>query len=75
MLTAERTAINQYYIHAKLCENWGYKKLNEWKRKDSIEEMKESLHHQGIRRESTETPEEIEAAARRTARAAGRASR
>jgi len=40
----------------------------------SIEEMKESLHHHGIRRESTETPEEIEAAARRTAQAAGRTS-
>lgn len=40
----------------------------------SIEEMKESLHRQGIRRESTESLEEIEAAARRTARAAGRAS-
>lgn len=40
----------------------------------SIEEMKESLHRRGIRRESSETPEEIEAAARRTARATGRAS-
>lgn len=40
----------------------------------SIEEMKESLHRQGIRRESSQAPEEIEAAARRTARAAGRAS-
>ncbi|MFL6203699.1 MAG: UPF0175 family protein [Thermoanaerobaculia bacterium] len=40
----------------------------------SVEEMKESLHRQGIRRESSETPEEIEAAARRTAQAAGRAS-
>ena len=40
----------------------------------SIEEMKESLHNHGIRRESSETPEEIEVAARRTARAAGRAS-
>ncbi|HWN44337.1 MAG TPA: UPF0175 family protein [Thermoanaerobaculia bacterium] len=39
----------------------------------SIEEIKESLYRQGIPRESSETPEEIEAAARRTARAAGRA--
>jgi bacterioferritin len=42
VLTAELTAINQYYIHAKMCENWGYKKLYEWKRKESIEEMKDA---------------------------------
>lgn len=40
----------------------------------SIEEMKESLHRQGIPRESSETLEEVEAAARRASRAAGRAS-
>lgn len=40
----------------------------------SIEEMKESLFQRGIVRQSSETPEEIEAAARRSARAAGRAS-
>ena len=42
ILTAELTAINQYYIHAKMCENWGYKKLYAWKRKESIEEMKDA---------------------------------
>ncbi|MFM2418067.1 MAG: hypothetical protein RL385_2790 [Pseudomonadota bacterium] len=42
VLTAELTAINQYYIHAKMCENWGYKKLYAWKRKESIEEMKDA---------------------------------
>src|SRR5689334_1653052 len=42
ILTAELTAINQYYIHAKMCENWGYKKLYKWKRKESIEEMKDA---------------------------------
>jgi bacterioferritin len=41
-LTAELTAINQYYIHGKMCENWGYKKLYAWKRKESIEEMKDA---------------------------------
>jgi bacterioferritin len=42
ILTAELTAINQYYVHAKMCENWGYKKLYAWKRKESIEEMKDA---------------------------------
>ena len=42
ILTAELTAINQYYIHAKMCENWGYKRLYAWKRKESIEEMKDA---------------------------------
>jgi bacterioferritin len=42
ILTAELTAINQYYNHAKMCENWGYKKLYDWKRKESIEEMKDA---------------------------------
>ncbi len=27
ILTAELTAINQYYVHYKMCENWGYKRL------------------------------------------------
>lgn len=42
ILTAELTAINQYYIHAKMCANWGYKKLADMKRKESIEEMKDA---------------------------------
>ena len=40
ILTAELTAINQYFIHAKMCENWGYKKLAHEKREESIDEMK-----------------------------------
>jgi bacterioferritin len=40
VLTAELTAINQYFIHAKMCENWGYKSLASKKREESMEEMK-----------------------------------
>ena len=40
VLTAELTAINQYFIHYKMCENWGYQKLSHKKREESIEEMK-----------------------------------
>ena len=40
VLTAELTAINQYFVHHKMCENWGYKKLSAKKREESIEEMK-----------------------------------
>lgn len=42
VLAAELTAINQYYVHAKMCANWGYKKLAHKKREESIEEMKDA---------------------------------
>ena len=42
ILTAELTAINQYYIHAKMCENWGFHRLAKKKREESIEEMKDA---------------------------------
>ena len=40
VLTAELTAVNQYFIHARMCENWGYQRL--WKkiRSESIGEMR-----------------------------------
>lgn len=40
VLTAELTAINQYFVHAKMCENWGYERLHQRIRAESIDEMK-----------------------------------
>ncbi|HEY0190307.1 MAG TPA: bacterioferritin [Kofleriaceae bacterium] len=40
LLTNELTAINQYYVHAKMCENWGYARLYQKVRAESIDEMK-----------------------------------
>ena len=39
-LQEELTAINQYFLHAEMCENWGYHKLSEFIKKQSIGEMK-----------------------------------
>ncbi|HAF68534.1 MAG TPA: bacterioferritin [Acidimicrobiaceae bacterium] len=41
-LTAELTAINQYFAHAKICENWGWKGLADTFREESIEEMRDA---------------------------------
>jgi bacterioferritin len=40
ILTAELTAINQYFIHAKMCRNWGFLRLAKHNRDESIDEMK-----------------------------------
>ncbi len=39
-LREELTAINQYFVHAEMCENWGYEKLAKYIKKQSIDEMK-----------------------------------
>jgi bacterioferritin len=40
ILTAELTAVNQYFIHSKMCQNWGYVRLAAYVRDESVGEMK-----------------------------------
>ena len=42
ILTSELTAINQYFIHARMCENWGYQRLWKKLREESIGEMRDA---------------------------------
>jgi len=44
VLKAELTAINQYFLHGKMCENWGYQRLAALDRRESVDEM----HHAEI---------------------------
>lgn len=42
VLTAELTAINQYFVHSEMCRNWGYARLAAILRERSMEEMKDA---------------------------------
>src|SRR3954447_11558400 len=42
VLAAELTAINQYFVDAKMLDNWGFKRLGEHFRDESIDEMKDA---------------------------------
>jgi bacterioferritin len=42
VLTGELTAINQYFLDAKECDHWGYRRLGERFRSESIDEMKDA---------------------------------
>ncbi len=40
VLSAELTAINQYFLHSEMCENWGYSRMHTIMRGHSLDEMK-----------------------------------
>ena len=42
VLTAELTSINQYFVDAKMLDNWGYERLGHHFRDESIDEMKDA---------------------------------
>lgn len=61
VLKAELTAINQYFLHSEMCENWGYLRLAAIVRKESIEEMQhaEALMERILYLDGTPTMHEL----------------
>ena len=41
ILTADLTAVNQYFLHAKMCAHWGYARLHHTVRQRSMDEMRD----------------------------------
>ena len=61
VLTAELTAINQYFVHAKMCSNWGYNRLAHHIRDESIDEMRhaeELIDRVDMRRRHAPSPDD-----------------
>src|SRR5437016_8575991 len=60
-LKEELTAINQYFLHAEMCENWQYRRLGDYIKKQSIDEMKhaEALIERLLFLDSTPTMTEL----------------
>ena len=44
LLTQDLTVVNQYFLHAKMCENWGYDRLKQKVKERSFDEMKDAEH-------------------------------
>ena len=44
LLTIELTAINQYFVQAEMCKNWGFERIYERFRSNSVEEMEDAQH-------------------------------
>jgi bacterioferritin len=42
VLTENLTAINQYFVHGKMCKNWGYARLHQQVSKRAFDEMKDA---------------------------------
>jgi bacterioferritin len=42
LLTLELTIVNQYFLHSRMCENWGYRGLGARLRQTAMEEMKDA---------------------------------
>jgi bacterioferritin len=41
LIATELVAVNQYFVHSKLCDHWGFERLASHFREDSMEEMRD----------------------------------